>query len=169
MTGNWKAPPPTAEQERLDELTAAGLKRDSFSGRVVPIVDPSAPVLAPDFVKRLDDQVKAGTLSYEDRKRLEYTELMRLHAKRIEEAHAAGELEAAAYRERQAAEAEAARQETRRLFDEAVTQRAEAWRRFEAASGRNLDGVSLADRGTFDREWTAHMARKAITDATTSV
>ena len=64
------------------------------------------------------------------------------------------------------AEAEAARQETRRLFDEAVTQRAEAWRRFEAASGRNLDGVSLADRATFDREWTAHMARKAITDAT---
>jgi hypothetical protein len=169
MSFSYQAPARTPEQERLDELTAAGLKRDSFSGRVVPIVDPSAPVLAPDFVKRLDDQVKAGTLSYEDRKRLEYTELMRLHAKRIEEAHAAGELEAAAYRERQAAEAEAARQETRRLFDEAVTQRAEAWRRFEAASGRNLDGVSLADRGTFDREWTAHMARKAITDATTAV
>ena len=105
-------------------------------------VDPSAPVLAPDFVNALDDQVKAGTLTYEDRKRAEYTELMRLHAKRIEDAHAAGQAEAAQYRERMAAEAEAARQETRRLFDEAVTQRAEAWRRYEAASGRNLDAVS---------------------------
>lgn len=169
MTGNWTAPPPTAEQLRQDELTAAGLKRDSFSGRVVPIVDPSAPVLAADFVKALDDQVKAGTLTYEGRKRLEYVEIQRQYAKRIEEAHAAGELEAAAYRERMAAEAEAARQETRRLFDEAATARAEAWRRYEAAAGRNLDGVSLADKATFDREWTAHMARKAIADATTSV
>jgi hypothetical protein len=169
MTSTWTAPPPTAEQARHDELTAQGLKRDSFSGRVVPIVDPSAPVLAPDFVKRLDDQVKAGTLTYEDRKRAEYTELMRLHAKRIEDAHAAGELEAAAHRERQATEAEAARQETRRLFDEAVTLRAEAWRRYEAAAGRNLDGVSLADRATFDREWSAYQARKSIADATAAL
>ena len=166
MTGNWTAPPPTAEAARQDELTAAGLKRDSFTGRLVLAVDPSAPVLAPDFVNALDDQVKAGTLTYEDRKRAEYTELMRLHAKRIEDAHAAGQAEAAQYRERMAAEAEAARQENRRLHDEAVTLRAEAWRRYEAASGRNLDGVSLADRATFDREWSAHMARKAITDAT---
>ena len=166
MTGNWTAPPPTAEAARQDELTAAGLKRDSFTGRLVLAVDPSAPVLAPDFVNALDDQVKAGTLTYEDRKRAEYTELMRLYAKRIEDAHAAGQAEAAQYRERQAAEAEAARQETRRLFDEAVTARAEAWRRYEAAAGRNLDGVSLADKATFDREWSAHMARKAITDAT---
>jgi len=166
MTGNWTAPPPTAEAARQDELTAAGLKRDSFTGRLVLAVDPSAPVLAPDFVNALDDQVKAGTLTYEDRKRAEYTELMRLHAKRIEDAHAAGLEEAAQYRERMAAEAEAARQENRRLHDEAVAARAEAWRRYEAASGRNLDGVSLADRATFDREWSAHMARKAITDAT---
>lgn len=169
MTGNWRAPEPTAEQVRQDELKAAGLKRDSFSGRVVPIVDPSAPVLAPDFVKALDDQVKAGALGYEDRKRLEYTELMRLYAKQIEDAHLAGQAEAAAYRERMAATAEAERQETRRLFDEAIALRAEAWRRYEAASGRNLDGVSLADKATFDREWLAHLARKAITDATTSV
>ena len=169
MSFSYQAPARTPEQERLDELTAAGLKRDSFSGRVVPIVDPSAPVLALDFVKRLDDQVKAGTLSYEDRQRALHIETQRLYAVQIEEAHQRGEAQAAAYRERMATEAEAARQETRRLFDEAVTQRAEAWRRFEAASGRNLDGVSLADRGTFDREWTAHMARKAITDATTAV
>lgn len=166
MTGNWQAPERTAEEARRDELTAAGLKRDSFTGRLVLAVDPSAPVLAPDFVNALDDQVKAGTLTYEDRKRAEYTELMRLHAKRIEDAHAAGQAEAAQYRERMAAEAEAARQENRRLHDEAVAARAEAWRRYEAASGRNLDGVSLADRATFDREWSAHMARKAITDAT---
>jgi len=168
MNSTWTAPARTPEEVRHDEMTAAGLKR-GFMGRVVPIVDPSAPVLAPDFVKALDDQVKAGTLTYEDRKRLEYVEIQRQYAKRIEEAHLAGQEEAAQYRERQAAEAEAARQETRRLFDEAVTQRAEAWRRYEAASGRNLDGVSLADKATFDREWTAHMARKAITDATTSV
>jgi len=166
MNSTWTAPPPTAEAARQDELTAAGLKRDSFTGRLVLAVDPSAPVLAPDFVNALDDQVKAGTLTYEDRKRAEYTELMRLHAKRIEDAHAAGQAEAAQYRERMAAEAEAARQENRRLHDEAVAARAEAWRRYEAASGRNLDGVSLADRATFDREWSAHMARKAITDAT---
>lgn len=166
MTGNWQAPERTAEEARRDELQAAGLKRDSFTGRLVLAVDPSAPVLAPDFVNALDDQVKAGTLTYEDRKRAEYTELMRLHAKRIEDAHAAGQAEAAQYRERMAAEAEAARQENRRLHDEAVAARAEAWRRYEAASGRNLDGVSLADRATFDREWSAHMARKAITDAT---
>lgn len=165
MTGNWTAPPRTAEQERRDELTAAGLKRDSFSGRVVPIVDPSAPVLAPDFVKRLDDQVKAGTLTYEDRKRAEYTELMRLHAKRIEDAHEAGQAEAAAYRERMAAEADAARQETRRLFDEAVTLRAEAWRRYEAASGRALGGGSLADRATFDETWQQHLAGRAIAES----
>ena len=36
MTGNWTAPPPTAEAARQDELTAAGLKRDSFTGRLVP-------------------------------------------------------------------------------------------------------------------------------------
>lgn len=165
MNSTWTAPARTPEEVRHDEMTAAGLKR-GFMGRVVPIVDPSAPVLAPDFVKALDDQVKAGTLTYEDRKRAEYTELMRLHAKRIEDAHAAGQAEAAQYRERMAAEAEAARQENRRLFDEAVTARAEAWRRYEAAAGRNLDGVSLADKATFDREWTAHMARKAIADAT---
>ena len=169
MNSTWTAPARTPEEVRHDEMTAAGLKRDSFTGRLVLAVDPSVPVLAPDFVKALDDQVKAGTLTYEDRKRAEYTELMRQYAKRIEEAHLAGQEEAAQYRERQAAEAEAARQETRRLFDEAVTQRAEAWRRYEAASGRNLDGVSLADKATFDREWTAHMARKAIADATTSV
>ena len=165
MNSTWTAPARTPEEVRHDEMTAAGLKR-GFMGRVVPIVDPSAPVLAPDFVKALDDQVKAGTLGYEDRKRLEYVEIQRQYAKRIEDAHAAGQAEAAQYRERQAAEAEAARQETRRLFDEAVTARAEAWRRYEAASGRNLDGVSLADKATFDREWSAHMARKAITDAT---
>ena len=169
MTGNWRAPELTPEQQRADELTAPGLRRDSFTGRVVPIVDPSAPVLAADFVKALDDQVKAGTLTYEGRKRLEYVEIQRLYAKQIEDAHLAGEQQAAAYRERMAATAEAERQETRRLFDEAATLRAEAWRRFEAASGRTLDGVSLADRATFDREWTAHMARKAIADATTSV
>lgn len=168
MNSTWTAPARTPEEVRHDEMTAAGLKR-GFMGRVVPIVDPSAPVLAPDFVKALDDQVKAGTLGYEDRKRLEYVEIQRQYAKRIEDAHAAGQAEAAQYRERQAAEAEAARQETRRLFDEAVTARAEAWRRYEAAAGRNLDGVSLADKATFDREWTAHMARKAIADATTSV
>lgn len=168
MNSTWTAPARTPEEVRHDEMTAAGLKR-GFMGRVVPIVDPSVPVLAPDFVKALDDQVKAGTLTYEDRKRAEYTELMRLHAKRIEDAHAAGQAEAAQYRERMAAEAEAARQENRRLHDEAVAARAEAWRRYEAASGRNLDGVSLADKATFDREWTAHMARKAIADATTSV
>lgn len=166
MNSTWTAPARTPEAARQDELTAAGLKRDSFTGRLVLAVDPSAPVLAPDFVNALDDQVKAGTLTYEDRKRAEYTELMRLHAKRIEDAHAAGQAEAAQYRERMAAEAEAARQENRRLHDEAVAARAEAWRRYEAASGRNLDGVSLADRATFDREWSAHMARKAITDAT---
>ena len=165
MNSTWTAPARTPEEVRHDEMTAAGLKR-GFMGRVVPIVDPSAPVLAPDFVKALDDQVKAGTLGYEDRKRLEYVEIQRQYAKRIEDAHAAGQAEAAQYRERQAAEAEAARQETRRLFDEAVTARAEAWRRYEAAAGRNLDGVSLADKATFDREWSAHMARKAITDAT---
>ena len=164
MNSTWTAPPPTAEAARQDELTAAGLKRDSFTGRLVLAVDPSAPVLAPHFVNALDDQVKAGTLTYGDRKRAEYTELMRLHAERIEDAHAAGQAEAAQYRERMAAEAEAARKENRRLHDEAVAARAEAWRRYEAASGRNLDGVSLADRATFDREWSAHMARKAITD-----
>ena len=162
MTGNWKAPPPTAEQVRHDELKAAGLRR-GFMGRVEPIPES---ILPADFVKRLDDQVKDGRLTVEDRQRAIGAETMRLYTVQIEEAHAAGVAQAAAYRERMAAEAEAARQETRRLFDEAVTQRAEAWRRFEAASGRNLDGVSLADRATFDREWTAHMARKAITDAT---
>ena len=162
MTGNWKAPPPTAEQVRHDELKAAGLRR-GFMGRVEPI---PVSIVPADFVKRLDDQVKDGRLTVEDRQRAIGAETMRLYAVQISEAHAAGVAQAAAYRERMAAEAEAARQETRRLFDEAVTQRAEAWRRFEAASGRNLDGVSLADRATFDREWTAHMARKAITDAT---
>ena len=162
MTGNWKAPPPTAEQVRHDELKAAGLRR-GFMGRVEPI---PVSIVPADFVKRLDDQVKDGRLTVEDRQRAIGAETMRLYTVQIEEAHAAGVAQAAAYRERMAAEAEAARQETRRLFDEAVTQRAEAWRRFEAASGRNLDGVSLADRATFDREWTAHMARKAITDAT---
>lgn len=162
MRDSWQAPPPTAEQERAAELKAQGLRR-GFMGRVEPI---PVSIVPADFVKRLDDQVKDGRLTVEDRQRAIGAETMRLHAQRIEEAHAAGVAQAAAYRERMAAEAEAARQETRRLFDEAVTQRAEAWRRFEAASGRNLDGVSLADRATFDREWTAHMARKAITDAT---
>ena len=162
MRDSWQAPPPTAEQERAAELKAAGLRR-GFMGRVEPIPESIVPA---DFVKRLDDQVKAGTLTYEGKQRAIGAETMRLYAAQIEEAHQRGVAEAAAYRERMAAEAEAVRQETRRLFDEAVTQRAEAWRRFEAASGRNLDGVSLADRATFDREWTAHMARKAITDAT---
>lgn len=169
MTSTWKAPPPTAEQLRHDELTAAGLKRDSFSGRVVPIVDPGAPVLAADFVKRLDDQVRSGVLTYEDRQRALHIETQRLYAVQIEEARAAGQAEAAAYRERLAADADAARQETRRLFDEAVTLRAEAWRRYEAAAGRNLDGVSLADRATFDREWSAYQARKSIADATAAL
>ena len=162
MSFSYQAPELTPEQERAAEMKAQGLRR-GFMGRVEPIPES---ILPADFVKRLDDQVKDGRLTVEDRQRAIGAETMRLYAVQIEEAHAAGVAQAAAYRERMAAEAEAARQETRRLFDEAVTQRAEAWRRFEAASGRNLDGVSLADRATFDREWTAHMARKAITDAT---
>ena len=35
MNSTWTAPPPTAEAARQDELTAAGLKRDSFTGRLV--------------------------------------------------------------------------------------------------------------------------------------
>ena len=163
MSFSYQAPPPTAEQERAAELKARGLRRSSWDGQIEPI---PVSIVPADFVKRLDDQVKDGRLTVEDRQRAIGAETMRLYAVQISEAHAAGVAQAAAYRERMAAEAEAARQETRRLFDEAVTQRAEAWRRFEAASGRNLDGVSLADRATFDREWTAHMARKAITDAT---
>lgn len=163
MRDSWQAPPPTAEQVRHDELTAQGLRRSSWDGRIEKIPEE---ILPADFVKALDAQVKAGTLTYEGKQRAVAAETMRLWAVRIEEGHAAGLADAAAYRERMAAEADAARQETQRLFDEAVTLRAEAWRRYEAASGRALGGGSLADRATFDREWTAHMARKAIADAT---
>ena len=45
MTGNWKAPPPTAEQVRHDELKAAGLRRSSWDGRDEPIPEP--PKLVP--------------------------------------------------------------------------------------------------------------------------
>jgi hypothetical protein len=46
MGDSWRAPEPTDEQKRADELKAAGLVRDSFSGRVVPIPTGPAPTAA---------------------------------------------------------------------------------------------------------------------------
>ena len=44
--GNFQAPELTPEQQRSDELRAAGLVRDSFSGRVIPIDTGPAPTAA---------------------------------------------------------------------------------------------------------------------------
>jgi len=46
MSFNYQAPELTLEQQRADELRAAGLVRDSFSGRVIPIDTGPAPTAA---------------------------------------------------------------------------------------------------------------------------
>jgi len=46
MSFNYQAPELTPEQQRADELRAAGLVRDSFSGRVIPIDTGPAPTAA---------------------------------------------------------------------------------------------------------------------------
>ena len=43
MSFNYQAPELTPEQQRADELRAAGLMRDPFNGRVVPIPEPAQP------------------------------------------------------------------------------------------------------------------------------
>lgn len=43
MTGNWQAPELTPEQQRADELTAQGLRRSTFDGRLEKIDTGPAP------------------------------------------------------------------------------------------------------------------------------
>ena len=161
MTGNWKAPPPTAEQVRHDELKAAGLRR-GFMGRVEPI---PVSIVPADFVKRLDDQVKDGRLTVEDRQRAIGAETMRLHAQRIEEAHAAGVAEAAANTAAREAQEAAQRAEQTRLWTESEAQKSAAWTRYTTLAGRELGGGMLANRALFDAEWARHLAQRAILES----
>lgn len=41
---NFRAPEPTPEQQRAAEMKAAGLMRDPFNGRVIPIPEPDKPM-----------------------------------------------------------------------------------------------------------------------------
>ena len=43
MSFNYQAPELTPEQQRAAEMKAAGLMRDPFNGRVVPIPEPAQP------------------------------------------------------------------------------------------------------------------------------
>ena len=165
MTGNWKAPPPTAEQVRHDELKAAGLRR-GFMGRVEPI---PVSIVPADFVKRLDAQVAAGTLSYENRQRAIGAETMRLHAQRIEEAHAAGVAEAAANTAAREAQEAAQRAEQTRLWTESEAQKSAAWTRYTTLAGRELGGGLLADRRLFEETWQRHLAQRAIAESAAPV
>ena len=45
MSFNYQAPEPTPEQQRAAEMKAAGLMRDPFNGRVVPIPEQLRPSL----------------------------------------------------------------------------------------------------------------------------
>ena len=161
MTGNWKAPPPTAEQVRHDELKAAGLRR-GFMGRVEPI---PVSIVPADFVKRLDDQVKDGRLTVEDRQRAIGAETMRLHAQRIEEAHAAGVAQAAANTAAREAQEAAQRAELHNLWAESEAQKSAAWTRYQTLAGRELGGGLLADRRLFEETWQRHLAQRAIAES----
>ena len=161
MTGNWKAPPPTAEQVRHDELKAAGLRR-GFMGRVEPI---PVSIVPADFVKRLDDQVKDGRLTVEDRQRAIGAETMRLHAQRIEEAHQRGVAEAAANTAAREAQDAAQRAELHNLWAESEAQKTAAWTRYQTLAGRELGGGLLADRRLFEETWQRHLAQRAIAES----
>ena len=161
MTGNWKAPPPTAEQVRHDELKAAGLRR-GFMGRVEPI---PVSIVPADFVKRLDDQVKDGRLTVEDRQRAIGAETMRLHAQRIEEAHQRGVAEAAANTAAREAQDAAQRAELHNLWAESEAQKSAAWTRYQTLAGRALGGGLLADRRLFEETWQRHLAQRAIAES----
>lgn len=161
MTGNWKAPPPTAEQVRHDELKAAGLRR-GFMGRVEPI---PVSIVPADFVKRLDDQVKDGRLTVEDRQRAIGAETMRLHAQRIEEAHQRGVAEAAANTAAREAQDAAQRAELHNLWAESEAQKTAAWTRYQTLAGRELGGGILADRRLFEETWQRHLAQRAILES----
>ena len=161
MTGNWKAPPPTAEQVRHDELKAAGLRR-GFMGRVEPI---PVSIVPADFVKRLDDQVKDGRLTVEDRQRAIGAETMRLHAQRIEELHQRGVAEAAANTAQREAEASAQRAEQTRLWTESEAQKSARSEERRVLAGRALGGGLLADRRLFEETWQRHLAQRAIAES----
>ena len=153
----------TAEQQRAAELKAQGLRRSSWDGRVEPIPTELTP--AADFVKALDAQVKAGTLSYENRQRALGVETMRLHAKRIEDIHAAGVAQAAANRAEREAQEAAQRAELHNLWAESEAQKQAAWTRYVTLAGKTADGGLVADKATFDREWQMHLAQRAITES----
>ena len=162
MTGNWKAPPPTAEQVRHDELKAAGLRRSSWDGHVEPI---PVSIVPTDFVKALDRQIAAGTLTYEGKSRAIGAETMRLYAVQLEEAHQRGVAEAAANTAQREAEASAQRAEQTRLWTESEAQKSAAWTRYQTLAGRELGGGMLANRALFDAEWARHLAQRAILES----
>ena len=165
MSFNYQAPELTPEQKRADELKAQGL-RLGFMGRVEPI---PVSIVPADFVKRLDDQVKDGRLTVEDRQRAIGAETMRLHAQRIEEAHAAGVAEGAANTAQREAEASAQRAELHNLWAESEAQKSAAWTRYQTLAGRALGGGLLADRRLFEETWQRHLAQRAIAESAAPV
>ena len=166
MSFNYQAPELTPEQKRADELKAQGLRRSSWDGHVEPI---PVSIVPADFVKRLDAQVAAGTLSYENRQRAIGAETMRLHAQRIEESHQRGVAEAAANTAAREAQEAAQRAEQTRLWTESEAQKSAAWTRYQTLAGRELGGGMLANRALFDAEWARHLAQRAILESAAPV
>ena len=159
---NFRAPEPTDEQRRADELKARGLRRSSWDGRDEPI---PVSIVPADFVKALDRQIAAGTLSYEGKSRALYVETMRLHAQRIEEAHQRGVAEAAANTAAREAQDAAQRAELHNLWAESEAQKTAAWTRYQTLAGRELGGGILADRRLFEETWQRHLAQRAILES----
>ena len=162
MSFNYQAPELTPEQKRADELKAQGLRRSSWDGHVEPI---PVSIVPADFVKALDRQIAAGTLSYEGKSRALYVETMRLHAQRIEESHQRGVAEAAANTAAREAQEAAQRAEQTRLWTESEAQKSAAWTRYQTLAGRELGGGMLANRALFDAEWARHLAQRAILES----
>ena len=159
---NFRAPEPTDEQRRADELKVRGLRRSSWDGRdeLIPVS-----IVPADFVKALDRQIAAGTLSYEGKSRALYVETMRLHAQRIEEAHQRGVAEAAANTAAREAQDAAQRAELHNLWAESEAQKTAAWTRYQTLAGRVLGGGLLADRRLFEETWQRHLAQRAIAES----
>ena len=70
---NFRAPELTAEQQRADELKAAGLTKD-FMGRVIPIPEPGKPQTPEELDagwQAIREQARVNTAAREDAERAE--------------------------------------------------------------------------------------------------
>ena len=159
---NFRAPELTPEQQRADELKARGLRRSSWDGRDEPI---PVSIVPADFVKALDRQIAAGTLTYEGKSRALHIETQRLYAVQLEEGRQRMDAQAAANTAAREAQEAAQRAELHNLWAESEAQKAAAWTRYQTLAGRALGGGMLADRRLFEETWQKHLAQRAILES----